>query len=143
MSYPNIQTALNQYKQVGVQSGLADATPYRLVQMLMEGALERVNKAKGTMQSQDFIEKGRYITSAMSIIDGLRGSLDFDVGGEIAVNLDNLYEYMNRRLMEANTSNNSELLDEVSKLMSTIKEGWDGIPVSIQQEHARSKGIES
>ena len=143
MSYPNIQTALNQYKQVGVQSGLADATPYRLVQMLMEGALERVNKAKGTMQSQDFIEKGRYITSAMSIIDGLRGSLDFEVGGEIAVNLDNLYEYMNRRLMEANTSNNSELLDEVSKLMSTIKEGWDGIPVSIQQEHARSKGIES
>lgn len=143
MSYPNIQTALNQYKQVGVHSGLADATPYRLVQMLMEGALERVNKAKGTMQSQDFIEKGRYITSAMSIIDGLRGSLDFEVGGEIAVNLDNLYEYMNRRLMEANTSNNSDLLDEVSKLMSTIKEGWDGIPVSIQEEHARSKGADS
>lgn len=141
MSYPNIQTALNQYKQVGVQSGLTDATPYRLVQMLMEGALERVNKAKGTMQSQDFIEKGRYITSAMSIIDGLRGSLDFEVGGEIAVNLDNLYEYMNRRLMEANTSNNPDLLDEVSSLMLTIKEGWDGIPVSIQEEHARSKGM--
>ncbi|HED17024.1 MAG TPA: flagellar export chaperone FliS [Gammaproteobacteria bacterium] len=139
MSYPNIQTAVNQYKQVGVQSGLTDATPYRLVQMLMEGALERVSKAKGTMQRHDFIEKGRYITSAMSIIDGLRGSLDFEVGGEIAVNLDNLYEYMNRRLMEANTSNNPDLLDEVSQLMSTIKEGWDGVPVSIQEEHARSK----
>ncbi len=140
MSYPNIQTALDQYKQVGVQSGLADATPYRLVQMLMEGALERVSKAKGTMQRHDFIEKGRYITSAMSIIDGLRGSLDFEVGGEIAVNLDNLYEYMNRRLMEANTSNNPDLLDEVSQLMSTIKEGWDGIPVPVQEEHARTKG---
>jgi len=140
MSYPNMQTGVNQYKQVGVQSGLAEATPYRLVQMLMDGALERVNKAKGTMQSHDFIEKGRYITSAMSIIDGLRGSLDFEVGGEIAVNLDNLYEYMNRRLMESNTSNNPDLLDEVSQLMSTIKEGWDGIPVSIQEEHARTKG---
>jgi len=143
MSYPNIQTAMNQYKQVGVQGGLTDATPYRLVQMLMEGALERVSNAKGTMQRHDFIEKGRYITSAMSIIDGLRGSLDFEVGGEIAANLDNLYEYMNRRLMEANTSNNPDLLDEVSQLMTTIKEGWDGVPVSIQEEHARSKGAGS
>ncbi len=142
MSHANIQTALNQYKQVGVQSSLTDATPYRLVQMLMEGALDRIAKAKGTMLSNDFIEKGRLITSAMSIIDGLRGSLDFEVGGEIAVNLDNLYEYMNRRLMEANTSNNPDLLDEVSNLMSTIKEGWDGIPVEIQEEHARSKGME-
>jgi len=143
MSYPNTQSAVNQYQQVGVQSGLTDATPYRLVQMLMDGALERVNKAKGTMQSHNFIEKGRYITSAMSIIDGLRGSLDFEVGGEIAANLDNLYEYMNRRLMEANTSNDPDVLDEVCKLMSTIKEGWDGIPVSIQEEHARSKAAES
>jgi flagellar protein FliS len=131
----NIQSVLNQYRQVGVQSGISDASPHRLVQMLMEGAIDRINTAKGNMARNEFTEKGRHISSAISIIDGLRSSLDKEKGGEIAQNLDALYDYMNRRLLEANVSNNVEMLDEVNGLMSEIKRGWDAIPENVKQAH--------
>jgi flagellar protein FliS len=127
MNHANIQTVLNEYKQVGVQNNVTDASPHRLVQMLMEGALDRISSAKGHMQRNRFTEKSRFISSAISIIDGLRSSLDFEKGGEIAENLDALYDYMNRRLLEANVNNNIEYLDEVHGLMCEIKIGWDGI----------------
>jgi len=127
MNHANIQTVLNEYRQVGVQNSISDASPHRLVQMLMEGALDRISTAKGNMQRGEFTEKGRFISSAISIIDGLRSSLDLDKGGEIATNLDDLYDYMNRRLLEANINNDESLLEEVHKLMSEIKSGWDGI----------------
>lgn len=127
MNHANIQSVLNEYKQVGVQNNVTDASPHRLVQMLMEGTLERISTAKGHMLRNHFTEKGRFISSAISIIDGLRSSLDFEKGGEIAVNLEALYDYMNRRLLEANVSNNTEYLDEVHSLMREIKSGWDAI----------------
>jgi flagellar protein FliS len=127
MSIPNIQNVLNEYRQVGVRGVVADASPHRLIQMLMEGVLERISMAKGHMQRNRFTEKSRFISSAISIIDGLRSSLDFEKGGEIAGNLEALYDYMNRRLLEANVNNNIEYLDEVHGLMTEIKAGWDGI----------------
>jgi len=127
MNHANIQSVLNEYKQVGVQNNVTDASPHRLVQMLMEGALERISTAKGHMLHNRFAEKGRFISSAISIIDGLRSSLDFEKGGEIATNLEALYDYMNRRLLEASVSNNTDYLDEVHSLMSEIKSGWDAI----------------
>ncbi len=127
MTHANIQSVLNEYKQVGVQNNITDASPHRLVQMLMEGALDRISTAKGHMQRNRFAEKGRFISSAISIVDGLRSSLDFEKGGEIAQNLDALYDYMNRRLLEANVNNNPDYLDEVHGLMSEIKAGWDAI----------------
>lgn len=127
MNHANIQSVLNEYKQVGVQNNVTDASPHRLVQMLMEGALERISTAKGHMQRNRFAEKSRFISSAISIIDGLRSSLDFEKGGEIAANLEALYDYMNRRLLEANVSNNTDFLDEVHSLLSEIKSGWDAI----------------
>jgi len=127
MNHANIQTVLNEYRQVGVQNSISDASPHRLVQMLMEGALDRISTAKGNMQRGEHTEKGRFISSAISIIDGLRSSLDLDKGGEIAANLDDLYDYMNRRLLEANINNDESILEEVHKLMNEIKAGWDGI----------------
>ena len=127
MTHANIQTVLNEYKQVGVQNNVTDASPHRLVQMLMEGALDRISAAKGHMQRNQFVEKSRFISAAISIIDGLRSSLDFERGGEIAENLNALYDYMNRRLLEANMQNKTEYLDEVSSLMGEIKSGWDAI----------------
>jgi flagellar protein FliS len=64
----------------------------------------------------------------MNIIQGLRTSLDAEKGGDIAANLDSLYEYMGRRLLEANMNNDTAILDEVNTLLSEIKLGWDGIP---------------
>ncbi|MCB1771331.1 MAG: flagellar export chaperone FliS [Candidatus Competibacteraceae bacterium] len=123
----NIPKALQQYHQVNTQSGVAYASPHRLIQMLMDGALERIAVAKGCIQRQDIVAKGKQIGNAVDIIGGLREGLNGEVGGEIAVNLDALYDYMQRRLLEANLHGDIAILDEVADLLRPIKEAWDVI----------------
>ncbi len=126
----NAFAAMKQYKQVRVHGGIMDATPHRLVQMLMEGALERIAQAKGNMLNKDIAGKGEYIGKAIDIIGGLQSSLNKEAGGELAVNLSNLYDYMVRRLVDANVRNDPKILDEIAGLMTEIKSGWDNIPDS-------------
>jgi len=136
MSSAKTQNALKQYGNIGVQTGAAFASPHRLIQMLLEGALEKISSAKGFMQRKEIAQKGNYISWAISIIEGLRISLDMDKGGEIAANLNGLYEYMKIRLVEANLHNSEEMLDEVANLLNTIKSGWDAIPEDVKNAHA-------
>ena len=117
----------NKYNKMAVQTGVDSGSPHRLVQMLFEGALEKIAVAKGHLDRGQIPEKGRHISWAISIIEGLRASLDMDRGGDIANNLSDLYDYMKRRLLEANLANDSQILDEVSSLMREIKEAWDAI----------------
>jgi len=119
--------ALKLYNTVGVQTGIEDASPHRLIQMLLDGALDRIARAKAHMKQNEIEAKGVSIGMAISIIGGLRDSLDHEAGGDIAANLDNLYEYMTYRLTEANIRNSHEMLDEVSSLLAEIKSAWDGI----------------
>ena len=79
------------------------------------------------MERGEIQPKGAQIGSAISIMEGLKTSLDMEKGGEIARNLEDLYIYMERRLIEANSSNDTSLLDEVSDLLKQIKEAWDAI----------------
>lgn len=127
MSFAGVRSALDQYGQNAVQTGVESASPHRLIQMLMEGALDKIAIAKGHMDRGDTQLKGDQIGCAISIIDGLKSSLDKDKGGEIAQNLDDLYVYMERRLIEAHRANDPALLDEVSDLLKQIKEAWDAI----------------
>jgi len=124
---PNIPKALKQYQQVNAQTGVAYASPHRLIQMLMEGAFERIATAKGCIQRQDIPGKGEQIGKAIDIIGGLREGLNQDAGGEIAANLDALYDYLQRRLLEANLRSDPAILDEVADLLRPIKEAWDAI----------------
>jgi flagellar protein FliS len=94
----------------------------------MEGAIDRISIAKGAMQQKKVALKGERISSAISIIEGLRGSLNMEAGGEVSANLESMYEYMTRRLMEANLKDDVEMLDEVADLMRKIKAGWDEVP---------------
>ena len=141
------QDALNEYKK-GVKTGVEDFTPHRLIQMLMEGALDKISKAKGFMQQegvQAIANKGEQISWAISIIDGLKVSLDktVDGGGELVQNLEDLYTYMEKRLVEANLHNKIEYLDEVANLLKEIKVGWDAIPQDLIQEHAKEAAKQS
>lgn len=124
----NASLAMQQYRQNHVQGGVESASPHRLVQMLMEGAVEKILAAKGFMANNNIPQKGEQISWAISIIDGLRGSLNETEGGEVAANLRSLYDYMERRLIKANLDNDPEILDEVGVLMDEIKSGWDQIP---------------
>ncbi|HJS14253.1 MAG TPA: flagellar export chaperone FliS, partial [Rheinheimera sp.] len=81
------------YKSVGIKDDLAVADPHRIIQLLMQGSLENMAKAKGAMERKDFAEKSRTVSKAMSIISALQHSLDMDVGGEVSQNLWSLYDF--------------------------------------------------
>lgn len=115
------------YADVHTSSSIGDATPHRLIQMLMEGFLARINSAKGAMAHGDMEGKSQYISKAIGIIGGLNEALDLAQGGELAANLHQLYDYINGRLLLASSENSQEKLDEVVGLMKDIKEAWDAI----------------
>ena len=123
----NAMTAMKQYQSVNTQAQAVDASPHRLIQMLMEGGLTRIAQARGAMERQQTAMKGELIGKAIAIIGGLREGLDLQQGGELAANLDSLYQYMVSRLLEANVKNDAALLDEVAGLLRNVKTGWDAI----------------
>lgn len=118
---------LQAYQRVNTQTSITDADPHKLIQLLYNGALERINMAKARMQAKDYAGKGNLIGKAIEIIGGLRGFLDFEKGGDLAARLEGLYDYMERTLFEANAQNDIAKLDEVASLLHSIKAGWDGI----------------
>jgi flagellar protein FliS len=126
--YPNTyKRGVNQYANVHNESGLADASPHYLIQMLMDGFLARVNAAKGAMVRSDLELKSVYISRAVAIVGGLNEAVDLEKGGEIAANLSRLYNYMTTRLLQASRENDDAILDEVASLMREIKGAWDAI----------------
>lgn len=129
MSNYNPQEALKQYRKLGIESEVSNASPHRLIQMLFEGALGRLAAAQGAIVRNDMAAKGEHLGKAISIIGGLRGSLDMSAG-ELSENLDRLYEYMNFRLLEASSQNDADKVAEVIQLLKTLKSGWDEISPS-------------
>lgn len=123
----NAMTAMRQYQSVNTQAKAVDASPHRLIQMLMEGGLSRLAQARGAMDRGQVAMKGELIGKAIAIIGGLREGLDLEKGGEVAANLDRLYEYMVTRLFEANLHNTVAPLEEVAVLLRNVKSGWDAI----------------
>ncbi len=122
-----MKSALNSYKDYGYNSEIEYADPHRLIQMLFEGALKRLAFAKGAIQRQEIAEKGKFIGQTIEIVNGLRASLDKDKGGEVAANLESLYEYIGRQLVTANLKSSEAILDEVSSLLFEVKTAWDAI----------------
>ena len=118
---------LNAYQRVNTQTSITDADPHKLIQLLYNGAIERINMAKARLQAKDYEGKGKLIGKAIEIIGGLKSFLDFEKGGELATRLEALYDYMERTLLEASAKNDMAKLDEVISLLRSIKEGWDGI----------------
>lgn len=119
--------AMKQYQTVSVHAQVSEADPHRLIQMLLEGGLQRLAQAKGALEYGNIPLKGELIGKAMGIVGGLRESVDLEKGGEIAANLDNLYAFMQQRLSQANLQDDPAMLDEVASLLREIKQGWDGI----------------
>lgn len=119
--------AARQYADMHNASNLGEESPHRLIQMLMEGLLVRINSAKGAMEHHDMEAKARYISKAVGIVGGLNEALDLEKGGDLAVNLRSLYDYMSLRLLQASQENSVDILDEVASLMRDVKEAWDAI----------------
>jgi len=123
----NAYQAAQHYSSVKTQTNVLDASPHRLIQMLFEGALERIAQAKGAMKQNQISRKGELIGKAINIVGGLQGSLNDKEGGQLAANLEGLYDYIIRRLTKANIDNDPSVLDECGRLLGELKSGWDAI----------------
>ncbi|MFC6300128.1 flagellar export chaperone FliS [Pseudomonas sp. CCM 7893] len=128
----NPMRALRQYQKVNSHAQISEASPHRLVQLLMEGGLDRMAQAKGALARGDIAQKGLMLGKAADIIIGLRDGLDAEKSDnkEYVQQLESLYVYMTNRLMEANLHNDADMIDEVARLLITVKEGWDAIAIS-------------
>ena len=131
---------LQAYQRVNTQTSITDADPHKLIQLLYNGALERINMAKAKIQQKDYSAKAQLINKAIEIVGGLRSFLDFEKGGELALRLEALYDYMERTLLEASATNDLDKLDEVANLLRSVKEGWDGIRGEVESQQAQAVG---
>jgi flagellar protein FliS len=122
-----LRHALNEYHQTSVTAGVAYADPHTLISMLFEGLQARLATAKGAMERGDSATKGDAIGKAMDIVSYLQACLDKSKGGEVAENLDALYDYMVLRLIRANAYNEPRMVDEVGGMIRTIASGWNAI----------------
>ena len=126
--YSAMNNAVSAYQRVGVETGVESADPHKLILMLFEGAQEALAKARMHMQHNEIAEKGQMISKAIMIIDhGLKASLDMNAGGDLAIKLQALYDYMTHRLLVANIQNNTEIVNEVNKLLSELHGAWKEI----------------
>ena len=126
--FGSARNGANAYAKVGMETGVAAASPHKLIVMLFDGALLSIATAAQKMKEGDIAGKGQAISKAIAIIDsGLRASLNKEAGGEIAISLDALYEYMGRRLLAANIENQPAILDEMHGLLHDLKSAWEEI----------------
>ena len=121
------------YGSVQVVTGVATADNIQLIQMLFDGLTESLSSAKGHIQNNAIEEKSKALSRAGRIVVGLQGALDFERGGELAQNLNELYAYVTRRLFHVNAYNDLAVLDEVQSLIQDIAQAWQTLPSLLNQ----------
>jgi len=132
--FGNSRSPVAAYAQVGVETSVQAANPHQLIVLLFEGARAAIAMARLGMEQNKVDVRGTSISKAVDIItNGLQVSLDLDSGGELAVKLNALYDYMTRRLVHANIRNDRLALDEVDNLLGEIHSAWLEIADKVRQ----------
>lgn len=121
------------YRKVDVSTQIEGADQHTLIQMLFDGGIERMHRAKGCLQRGDVAGRNEALGQVVSIVAGLQGSLDHEQGGDLASNLDALYDYVQRRIHRANVDMDAAAMDEVIGLLSMLQEAWSAIGAGIQR----------
>lgn len=132
--YATTSNPISTYQKIGVETGVESANPHKLILMLFEGAQEALAKAKIHIQHNEIAKKGEMLSKAIMIIDhGLKASLDVNAGGELALRLQALYDYMTNRILIANLKNDIEIINEISGLLNEIYSAWKTIEDTNQE----------
>jgi flagellar protein FliS len=116
------------YGSVQVVTGVATADNIQLIQMLFDGLIESLESATGHIHNKSIEDKSKALSRAGRIVVGLQGALDFERGGELAQNLNELYAYITRRLFHINAYNDLVALEEVKSLIVDISQAWQTLP---------------
>jgi len=129
--------AAQSYGSIQVVTGVASADNVRLIQMLFDGLLESLAAARGHIDNRAIEEKSRALARADRIVVGLQSALDFEKGGELAHNLNELYGYLTRRLLHVNAHNDVEALQEVTGLVREVADAWQTLPSLLRSASAQ------
>jgi flagellar protein FliS len=130
MFTPVSARAASAYKRVGAQTSIEGASPHQVICLLFEALLRSLQSARGALARGDIETKGEAIGKAVRILEeGLKSGLDMDAGGELAVNLNGVYNYSILRLTTANLKNDASLIEEVTQLIVPVFDAWKSINV--------------
>jgi flagellar protein FliS len=127
MTYGYTRNASAMYQQQSARGRVEDADPHQLTMLLLDGAIERINQARGCLAHRDLAGKATNVSKAMAIVGELRQSLDHQTGGELSQRLASLYDYISRRLLHAQAHNNDAALEESGRLLAPIRDSWRDI----------------
>ncbi len=119
--------AYQSYQAVNLSAQTAQASPVQLVLVLMDGLLDELARARGHVQARRFEQKAQSLEKCVAIINGLSSALDMDAGGEVVQNLARLYDYCAERLFRAGVELDVGIIDEVVRLITQIRGGWQGV----------------
>lgn len=115
-----MQRGLSTYRQTEVQS----RTPLELVVMLYDGALKFLSQARDAIERRDIPARRDASARAMAIVSELQSTLNLEAGGEIAERLDELYAFVNARILQAAVDNSVVPIDEARRVLSMLRESW-------------------
>jgi flagellar protein FliS len=124
MSY---QEAYGSYHAVNLEAQASRASPIELVLLLTDGLIEELARARAHIVAKRYEARANSINKCVDIINGLSSSLDFEGGGQVVANLANLYDFCAQHLNAAGIKQDPAMVDEVVKIMTTIRQGWAGV----------------
>jgi len=124
MSY---QEAYGSYHAVNLDAQTSRASPVELVLLLTDGLLDELARARAHIVAKRYEAKAVSIDKCVEIINGLSSSLDFEQGGETVANLARIYDFCAQHLQGAGIKLDPAMVDEVIRILSTIRQGWKGV----------------
>lgn len=123
----NMRNPAATYRTTAVETRVHEADPHKLIELMFEGAIQRLRTAEASTASGDISRKAKAASEAGAIVDSLSGCLDLSQGGEIADRLAALYDYASRRIVTANAANDAHGFGEVAVLLDEVFSAWKAI----------------
>ena len=130
---------LRAYQKTTVNAEISVADPYYVTKLLYQGLFERLAQAKGAIERGDLALKAKKLSTATAILENLRSTLDFSQSKSIAQGLYDIYSYMIDQVAEASLNLMTQPIDNAIRALMPIKNAWDSIPVTAQQEAASKR----
>jgi len=121
-------SAIAQYQQLDLEAKVASANPRKLVSLLFNRAAVRLAAARGAMERKDVSARTNELNGVIEILAALDAALDIKNGGQLAQNLQDLYNYMELQIVQANRQSDPALVEEVQRLLGELQSAWDTMP---------------